>query len=118
MYEDFKKLLVWQKAHEVSLAVYRITVGFPKHEQYCLTQQMRRAAISVPCNVVEGRARGSKKEYIRFLHIARGSLEEVRYQLLLARDLGYVDKNTYQEVFNMMDEVGKLLYGLMSKLLQ
>ena len=80
-----------------------------------LTSQVRRAAVSIPSNIVEGKARGSKKEYVRFLLIARGSLEEVKYQMLLAKDLKYIDGETYKDVYNSMNEVGRLLGGLISK---
>lgn len=112
MYEDTDKLIVWQQAHKLVLKVYEATKSFPKSELFGLTGQIRRAAVSVPSNIVEGRARGFSKEYKRFLLMARGSLEEVKYQLLLARDLNYIEKKEYQEIYNTADEVGRLLAGL------
>jgi four helix bundle protein len=116
MYDDTSKLIVWQKAHALVLKIYEITKDFPKGEQLGLTSQIRRAAVSVPSNIVEGKARGSNKEYKRFLLMARGSLEEVKYQLLLAKDLNYIDEEKYKEVYGISDEVGRLLGGLIKSL--
>lgn len=116
MYSDTNKLIVWQKAHELVLKTYEITKDFSKDEQFGLTSQVRRAAVSIPSNIVEGKARGSNKELKRFLLIARGSLEEVKYQMLLAKDLHYIDEIKYKEIYNVMDEVGKYLGGLIRKL--
>lgn len=116
MYDDTSKLIVWQKSHELVLKIYEITKDFPKDELFALTSQIRRASVSVPSNIVEGKARGSNKEYKRFLLMARGSLEEVKYQLLLAKDLNYIDDMKYEELFKLTDEVGRLLGGLIKKL--
>ena len=93
--------------------IYKITKSFPKEELYGLTSQIRRAAVSIPSNIVEGKARGSQKEYKRFLLISRGSLEEVKYQLLLSRDLNYIDLKTYDNSIELAKEVGRLLNGLL-----
>ena len=93
--------------------IYKITKSFPKEELYGLTSQIRRAAVSIPSNIVEGKARGSQKEYKRFLLISRGSLEEVKYQLLLAKDLKYIEEETYQNSIELAKEVGRLLNGLL-----
>jgi four helix bundle protein len=116
MYADTNKLLVWQKSHELTLKIYQITNRFPKEEMFGLTSQIRRAATSVPSNIVEGKARGSNKDYKRFLLIARGSLEETKYQLLLAKDLKYIDEVSYKEILQLADETGKMLNGLINKL--
>lgn len=116
MYQDTSKLIVWQKSHELVLKIYAITKDFPKDEQFGLTSQIRRAVVSIPSNIVEGKARGSNKDYNRFLMMARGSLEEVKYQMLLAKDLKYLDENTYRKIYKNMDEVGRLLGGLIKKL--
>jgi len=116
MYDNTSKLIVWQKSHELVLRIYEITKDFPQYEMFGLTSQIRRASVSVPSNIVEGKARGSNKEYKRFLLMSRGSLEEVKYQLMLARDLKYIDDKRYKEVLDLMDEVGKLLNGLIKKL--
>ncbi len=116
MYSDTNKLIAWQKAHELVLKIYEITKDFPKDEQFGLTSQIRRAAVSIPSNIVEGKARNSKVEYKRFLSIARGSLEEVKYQVLLAKDLNYIDKNKYKEVLKIAMDTGRLLAGLIKSL--
>ena len=112
MYNDTSKLIVWQKSHGLVLKIYDITKNFPKDELFGLTSQIRRAAVSVPSNIVEGKARGSNNEYRRFLLIARGSLEEVKYQLLLSKDLNYIDECRYEEVFSLTEDVGKLINGV------
>ena len=115
MFENFDKLLVWQKAHLLVLKLYVVTNTFPKEEIWGLTSQIRRAAVSVPSNIVEGKARGSRKDFSRFLLIARGSLEEVKYQSLLAKELKYMNGEQYEEITGMIDNVGKLLNGLIRK---
>ena len=116
MYSDTNKLIVWQKSHELVLEVYEVTKQFPKEELFALTAQIRRAVTSVPSNIVEGKARGSNKKYKRFLLIARGSLEETKYQLLLAKDLKYISESGYKEVLIQAEEVGRLLNGLLVRI--
>jgi len=116
MFADTDRLIVWQRSHELVLMIYQITKVFPQEELYGLTSQIRRAAVSIPSNIVEGKARGFNKEYKRFLLMARGSLEEVKYQMLLARDLNYIKDSEYKEVISLADEVGKLINGLIRKL--
>lgn len=87
--KSFKDLIVWQKAHEFVLGVYKLTDTFPKSEIYCLTSQFRRAAISIAANIAEGFKKFGKQDKIRFLNIAQGSAEECKYYLILAKDLGY-----------------------------
>ena len=111
-----KSLIVWQKAHELVLNIYAVTKDFPKDEQFALIPQIRRAAVSIPSNIVEGKGRGFNREYKRFLLIARGSLEEVKYQLLLAKDLKYIEDVRYEEINNLTDEVSRLLAGIINKL--
>jgi four helix bundle protein len=103
---SFQNLLVWQKAHALVLAIYRLTAVFPKQETYGLVLQMRRAAVSVPANIAEGFRRRSKQEKARFLNVAEASLEETRYFLILARDLEYAD--TAQSL-TALEEVSRLL---------
>ena len=116
MYQDTSKLIVWQKSHELVLKLYEVTKDFPKDEQFGLTSQIRRAAVSIPSNIVEGKARGSNKDFKRFLLIARGSLEELKYQILLSNDLNYINEDTYKDLLNTTKEVGRLLNGLMVSL--
>lgn len=116
MYDDTNKLVVWQKGHELVLKIYEATKDFPRDELFGLTSQIRRAAVSIPSNLVEGKARGSNNDYKRFLLIARGSLEETKYQLLLAKDLKYIDENKYIELQNLAKDVGRLLAGLIKTL--
>ena len=104
----FEDLLVWQKAHQFVLKVYRATVVFPKAELYGLVSQFRRSAVSIPANIAEGFKRTSKTEKIRFLNIVQASLEESRYVLILSRDLGYLND---KGLFSLIEEVSKLLHA-------
>ncbi|MHC5138350.1 MAG: four helix bundle protein [Planctomycetota bacterium] len=99
-------LIVWQKAHQLVLAIYTVTRAFPKEERYGIVSQIRRAAASVPANIAEGFRKRTKAEKQRFVTIAHGSLEETRYFLILSRDLGYCDS---VELISLSDEVSKLL---------
>ena len=103
---SFRDLLVWRKAHEFVLAVYAYTTAFPRQETYGLALQMRRAAVSVPANIAEGFRRRAKTEKARFMNIAEGSLEESRYYLILAQDLGYGDTS---KLASAAEEVSRLL---------
>ncbi|MFH1769736.1 MAG: four helix bundle protein [Parcubacteria group bacterium] len=114
--KTFKDLIVWQKAHELVLKVYKETKNFPAAEKYGLVSQLRRSAASVPTNIVEGYKRRSDKDYARFINIAEGSLEETKYHLLLARDLDYLQNDQYNELINICEEIGKMLFGLYKKL--
>lgn len=108
---SFQELVVWQKSHQLTLEIYKVTADFPKHELYSLVSQMRRAAVSIPSNIAEGFKRSSSKDSLHFYVIAEGSLEELRYQLLLSKDLEYISSKTYSILLNLGDEVGKLLSG-------
>lgn len=107
----YKKLKAWQKADELVFKVYSITTQFPKSEIFSLVNQLRRAALSVPTNIVEGYARNSRAEMRRFVVIALGSLAEVKYLLDVSIRLNYCNKLNYQEVIEIADETGKLLWG-------
>jgi four helix bundle protein len=111
---SFRDLLVWRKAHEFVLAVYRYTATFPRQETYGLSLQMRRAAISTAANVAEGFAKRTKPEKARYLNIAEGSVEESRYYLILARDLGYGET---QALAAALDEISRLLNAYMRAIL-
>jgi four helix bundle protein len=104
----YKDLVVWQKADELALTVYRLTETFPEKERYGTTGQLRRAALSVPTNIVEGYGRKSKKDFARFLDNARGSLAETEYLLSFSAALGYI-RHDLTGVYALMEEVGKLL---------
>ncbi len=112
----YKNLKVWQKADELALVIYRVTRYFPKDELYGLTSQLRRAALSVPTNIVEGYARKGDKELSRFITIAIGSLAEVEYLLSFSRRLEYLTEDAYQEVETLRNEVGRLLWSFYKKL--
>lgn len=110
----FKDLLVWQKAHQLALAVYRLTASFPKQETYGLTCQMQRAAVSVAANIAEGFKRRGVADKARLLNIAQGSLEESRYYLILAQDLGYAE--TLEQTI-VLEEVSRFLEAYIHRIL-
>jgi len=110
---SFTDLVVWQKAHALVLQVYHCSARFPKSEAYGLMLQIRRAAVSIPANIAEGFKKRSPSDKARFLNIAQGSLEEVRYYLILVRDLHYLDSGPF---FKQLDEVGRLLEGYASRI--
>lgn len=103
---SFQDLVVWQKAHTFVLSMYKLTDSFPKSEMYGLTSQFSRAAVSIPANIAEGFKKRGKADKLRFLNIAQGSLEECRYYLILAYDLGYGET---QEFLVQIEQVSKLL---------
>jgi len=105
----FRDLMVWQKAHELVLYIYRTTAAFPTEEKYGLVSQMRRAASSVAINIVEGFRRVSAKESIRFYDISNASLEELRYEAQLAFDLGYIVDKEFRVATQKLEEVSKML---------
>ncbi len=109
----FKDLLVWQKAHQLVLAVYHLTADFPKQETFGLTCQLQRAAVSVPANIAEGFKRRGKPDKARLLNIAQGSLEECRYYLILAEDLGYC--NTEDQTI-VLEEVSRFLEAYIQRI--
>jgi four helix bundle protein len=104
--KTFKDLIVWQKAHRFVLEAYSLSASFPKSEIYCLTSQLRRAAISIPANIAEGFRKRGMSDKTRFLNVAQVSLEECRYYLILIEDLGY---GTTAEMESLLEEVSKLL---------
>ena len=116
--ESFIQLEVWQKAHALVLKIYGITKEFPKDERFRLVDQLCRSAASIPANIAEGKGRNTLKEYILFLYNARGSLEETKYHLSLAKDLQYVSSGDYQELKSECDQIGKMLNGLIGSLSQ
>ena len=113
---SYKDLKVWQVGCELVKSVYTASSLFPQEELYGLTQQLRRAAVSVPSNIAEGYGRGSSVEYLRFLRIARGSLYEIETQLILCRNLDFCDDNQYQNISAQMVECSKMLQGLIKSI--
>jgi len=116
MGEGFRSLTTWQKAYDLALEVYRITEKFPKQEQYGLSSQFRRAAISISANIAEGYERQHRKEYLQFLMVAKGSLGEVETYILFSKDLGYLSAEQYKQIDDKRQEVGRLLRGLIKSL--
>src|SRR5712672_3557124 len=116
MPENYRDLIAWQKAKALALEVYVCTRRFPKDEMYGLTSQMRRAAVSVPSNIAEGKGRHSHKELVQFLFRARGSLLELETQLSIARELDYIDSPAFKHLNGTVDEVGRLLNELINRL--
>ncbi len=114
--QNFEDLTVWQKSHELVLEIYKITKDFPKEEKFGLVSQMRRAAISVAANIVEGFKRRGRKDKVNFYNISQSSLTELQYYLILVRDLKYLDFDYLDKIKFIIDEVGKMLNGLISSI--
>lgn len=114
--KHYRELLVWQKSMLVVEETYRLVKLLPKEEQYSLSDQMRRAAVSIPSNIAEGQARSSTKEFIRFLWIAKGSVAELETQFMICVRLKYMMKSQIETVMNLLDEVGRMLNALIGKL--
>lgn len=111
---NFRDLQIWQKSLELSKTVYQITKDFPKEEQFGLTSQIRRAAASINSNIAEGYGRNSPKDFLKFLHIARGSLCEVEAQLILCEELNLTEKNP--RFFSLINELHKMLHAFIEKI--
>ena len=114
--QNYKELIVWQKAMDLVVEVYRLTKAFPKEELYGLTSQVRRAVVSIPSNIAEGQGRKGTKEFLNFLSIARGSLMEVETQILLAERLSYLAPTESTKALSLMEEVSRMLSGLRASL--
>lgn len=113
---DFKQLKVWETAHRLTLAVYKLTGRFPRDELYGLTSQMRRASSSVPANIAEACGRGTKAEFAHFLQIAFGSATELEYHLLLSRDLEFLKGTDHDALANEVIEIKRMLSSFIQKL--
>ena len=113
--KDFKDLNAWKEAHKLVLIVYEITKYFPKEEMFGLTNQMRRAAISITSNIAEGFGRQGYREKIQFYYLAQGSLIELKNQILTARDIKYISEDSFQNLIKQADLSHKLLQGLITK---
>lgn len=105
----FTKLTIWQKSHEFTKQIYKLTSSYPKDEQYGIVSQLRRASSSIPANIVEGHSRKGTKEFINFLSQARGSLSESQYFLILSKDLGYVSESQFDKLIELSIEISKML---------
>ena len=116
MSHSYRELLVWQKSMTLVKCIYQETRAFPKEEIYGLTSQMRRAAVSVPCNIAEGQGRASKKEFRQFLSMSRGSLLELETQLQIAADLGFLSAESRSQLVDKTAELLRMLNGLMGSL--
>lgn len=112
----FKDLKVWQKAIELVKETYLLIKFLPKEEMFALSSQMRRAAISVPSNIAEGNSRGTKKEYINFLAIARGSVSELWTQIIICCELKYLDEKNTEKAINLCEEINRILNVMIIKL--
>ena len=108
---SFRDLIVWQKAHQFVLAIYSATKLFPKEEIFALTSQVRRAAISIAANISEGHKKKTIPNQLNFLNISEGSLEEVKYYIILSKDLQYITEKDYEQLTNTAEEVGRLING-------
>ena len=109
---EFRDLIVWQKSMDLAIEIYNIVKCLPKEETFVLSDQIRRAAISIPSNIAEGQGRITSKEFIRFLSMARGSLWEVSTQLEICERLGYFDKSQTTKIYNQITEIAKMLNAL------
>ncbi len=114
--QDFKNLIVWQKAHELAIRVYKRTALFPKEELYGLASQMRRASVSISANISEGCGRETTKDYAHFLQIAKGSASELENYLLLCRALGVLSNEEMEGLQSHLTEIQKMLFSMLKKL--
>lgn len=110
--KDFRQLKVWEKSHQLALAVYKATKEFPKEELYGLTSQIRRASMSIPTNIAEGCGRNTDADFARFLQMAMGSASETEYQLILAHDLGFLPNDSHEQLHSEVEEVKRTLASL------
>jgi len=113
--QNYKDLKVWEKAHLITLKIYKITKGFPKEEIYGITSQLRRSAVSIPANIAEGSGKFSKPDFANFLQITLGSANETEYYLLLVKDLDYLDNELFTELLAEINQIKAMLIGLITK---
>ena len=113
---SYKDLVAWQKAMDLVTEIYRASHKFPREEIFALTNQLRRAAVSIPSNIAEGQGKSSRKEFLYFLGNAKGSLSEVETQILIARNLGYISEDDLNPLLHLAAEVGRILNGLIASL--
>jgi len=113
---NYKDLILWRKAMDLAVLVHQSCTTLPRSEAYGLVYQLRRAAISIPSNIAEGYARGFRKEYIYFLHLACGSMAELETQLLLAQRVGYLPESAVADLQDRIDEVARILHAMIAGL--
>ena len=113
--QNYKDLKVWEKAHKLTVSIYKMTMTFPKDETYALVSQVRRAASSIPANIAEGCGRNTNADFANFLNIAMGSSNELDYFLLLAKDLVYISEEIYTKIEKLIGEIKAMLIALISK---
>ena len=113
--KSYRDLIVWQKSIDLVKSIYLFTQTFPKEEQYGLTNQMRRCAVSIPSNIAEGYGRNATGDYKRFLQIAVGSLYELQTQIEISFQLNYLDQNNFTSIIALCTEIDKMLYSLIQK---
>lgn len=114
---NYKELKVWQKAMDLTVEVYELVKLLPKEETYALSDQMRRAVVSIPSNIAEGQGRNSDKEFIQFLSIARGSLWELETQIEICVRIGYIDQSLTTNIYNLIAEISKMINALSNSLM-
>ena len=114
--KDFRSLKVWEKAHLLTLKIYKVTEKFPREELYGLTSQIRKACVSIPTNIAEGCVRSSDADFSRFLYIALGSTSELEYLMMLAMDLNFIKSELHTELNNEINEIKKMLISMIQKL--
>jgi len=114
--QSYRDLIAYQKAYQLTLDVYKTTKTFPREELFGLVSQMRRSAVSIPCNISEGYCRNHRKEYLQFLNIALGSCGELETLLSLSRDLGYLSQSEFENLYGSRAEVSRILWRLADSL--
>ena len=113
---SYRDLIVWQKAIDLVAEVYKVTDGFPDREKYALSSQMRRAAVSIPSNIAEGRSRSTRKDFVNFLHTALGSGTELETQLIIAERLTYIQSADFERTTALLSEICRMLHAIIKKL--
>lgn len=114
--KDFRSLTVWEKSHQITLSIYKLTHSFPKEEIYGLTSQIRRSSSSISINIAEGCGRGSDADFARFLQISLGSASETEYLILLSYELNYLQKLDYENLLEQIQQIKKMLTSLILKI--
>lgn len=114
--ESYKDLLIWQRSLNLTVDIYELIKGFPEEEKYALSQQIKRCVVSIPSNIAEGWGRKSEKSFSYFLSVSKGSLYEMNTQLIIASKLGYISKEVVENIEKEIDELGKMINSLMSKI--